>query len=115
MSSAIGVLERRQIDYDPAMRSGRLNSRQRQVLATIDHATVSGRSWVSGYDVFMSMQATSRFGGANHGRVFNTLRSLSEKQYVRVRIETVNGAGKRATYRLTDLRASEIGKLVGAG
>ena len=96
------------------MRSGRLNGRERQVLATLDGAAVGGRSWVSGYDVFVSMQSTARFGGANHGRVFNTLRSLSDKQYVRVRIETANGAGKRATYRLTDLGASEIGKLVSA-
>lgn len=97
------ILGGARIDYDPEMRRARLSSRQRRVLATIEQATPGGRGWVSGYDVFESLRSSSGVFGANHGRVFNTLRTLSSHDYVRVRLETLPGStAKRATYRLTD-------------
>jgi hypothetical protein len=96
------------IDYDPAMRRGRLSSRERQVLAAIcrvqDARPGAGHGWISGYEVFETVRSTARFGAVNHGRVFNALRVLSARDYVRVRLEQLpGGAAQRATYRLTDL------------
>ena len=95
------------IDYDPRMSRARLSSRQLRVLTAISKAQdvqPSGSyGWISGYDVFVLVRAAARFGAANHGTVFNSLRRLSAQDYVRVRVEQLpGGAGHRATYRLTD-------------
>ncbi|MCU1678727.1 MAG: hypothetical protein JWM93_3485 [Frankiales bacterium] len=88
------------------MRRGRLSNRERRVLSTIGTANADGHQWVSGFDIFQDLRATARFGGANHGRVFSVLRSLTSSDYLRVRIETVAGTGTRATYRLTERGAA---------